>query len=127
MGTTGLSSDAYHAGKFMNQMHPWSQAGYQQILYKIQNATTHATLHEAMDRLLKEIGFGPRIVFDPETGEEIHLDYFEIAECLKETDPVYFQKPIELLLLAQERSYEISQGIAPRKPEPEIPPWQHLL
>lgn len=103
------------------------QARYQQILRRIQTASTPTALSEAVAPLLQETGFGSSSMTDDETGEEICLDYLEIAECLMETDRLYFQKPIELLILTQQRSREMSQRIAPCEPKPEITPWQQFL
>ena len=100
---------------------------YPQVLRAIQAAPDLAALRLAVAPLLQETGFGSTSLQDAETGEETSLDYLEIAECLMETDRSFFQKAIELLVLAHQRSKEIAQGVPPRPPAPETPTWQQFL
>ncbi|PIQ27699.1 hypothetical protein COW36_07335 [bacterium (Candidatus Blackallbacteria) CG17_big_fil_post_rev_8_21_14_2_50_48_46] len=103
-------------------------AHYQRILQAIQAAADATALSRAVAPLLQETGFGASGMVDAETGEETRLSYLEIAECLMETDRLFFQKPIELLVMAHQRSKEIMLGVPPRPPEPEAPPpWQQFL
>ncbi|MGE3725509.1 MAG: hypothetical protein AB7I41_08165 [Candidatus Sericytochromatia bacterium] len=104
-----------------------AEARYKRILLAIQAAQNEAALSMAVGPLLQETGFGSSGMSDPETGEETRLSYLEIAECLMDTDRLFFQKPIELLVMANQRSKEMAQGIPPRAPEPELPPWQQYL
>lgn len=104
-----------------------AEAHYKRILTAIQAANTESALGLAVGPLLQETGFGSSGIIDPETGEETRLNYLEIAECLMDTDRLYFQKPIELLVMANQRSKEIGMGVPPRIPEPELPPWQQYI
>lgn len=104
-----------------------AEARYKRILAAIQAANSEAALSQAVGPLLQETGFGSSGMIDPETGEETRLSYLEIAECLMDTDRIFFQKPIELLVMANQRSKEMGMGIPPRTPEPELPPWQQFL
>jgi len=104
-----------------------SEARYKRILMAIQAAHNESALSMAVGPLLQETGFGSSGMVDPETGEESRLSYLEIAECLMDTDRLYFQKPIELLVMANQRSKEMALGVPPRLPEPESPPWQQFL
>jgi hypothetical protein len=104
-----------------------TDAHYKRILANIQAANSDSALNQAVAPLLQETGFGSTGMKDPETGEETCLNYLEIAECLMETDRIYFQKQIELLVMANQRNKEMSMGVPPRIQPPEQPPWQQFM
>lgn len=95
---------------------------YQSHLHKIRYCQNFAELSAIVQRILEPTGFGTS------QGEsiddlQISLDYYETAQCLKETDQTFFQKEIELLVFAHQQVAKIQTGQVPDEPEP-TPLWQ---
>lgn len=95
---------------------------YQSTLHKIRYCKNQAELSAIVQRILEPTGFGPS------QGEhiedlQISLDYYETAQCLKDTDQAFFQKEIELLVFAHQQLSKIEMGQVPDEPEP-TPLWQ---
>ncbi len=95
---------------------------YQTYLHQIRYCKTLTDLKTIVQRFLEPTGFGDNQVTDLE-DLQVSLDYYETAQCLKETDQAYFQKEIELLVFAHQQVSNIEAGQVSDEPEP-TPLWQ---
>lgn len=97
--------------------------GFQRFQEAIRYCQREELLAEHVQRILEPTGFGSNRLDEP--GVEVSLDYLEMASCLKETDPHYFQQEIELLMGAHQQLDLIRAGQVPERP-PVIQPWEFL-
>ncbi len=94
---------------------------YEQLLAEIRYCKDLSELESIVQMVLRPTGFGSNGI--AEGGVDAHLDYFEMAECLKETDQKYFQQEIELLIFANQQIPIIQNGQVAEKPQP-VQPWE---
>ena len=92
---------------------------YQRYLDRIRYCKTLDALQEIVSAVIKPTGFGDNRV----EGVDVGLNYYEMAICLKETDQIFFQKSIELLIFAHQQIDIIERGQVPEPPE-TVPTWQ---
>lgn len=94
---------------------------YEQVLAEIRYCKDLTDLESIVQTLLRPTGFGSNGL--AESGVDAQLDYYEMAECLKETDRAYFQHEIELLIFANQQIPIIQNGQVAEKPQP-VQPWE---
>ena len=94
---------------------------YDQLQSDIRYCKDLAELEQIVQTILRPTGFGSNGV--AEGGVDAHLDYYEMAECLKEADQRYFQQEIELLIFANQQIPIIQNGQVAEKPQP-VQPWE---
>lgn len=94
---------------------------YERLLADIRYSKDLPELETIVQTILRPTGFGSNAV--AEGGIDAQLDYAEMAECLTETDPRYFQSEIALLLAANQQIPRIQNGQVAEKPQP-VHTWE---